>query len=60
MPRKKIDTNLVTYHELETGLCKDKKPHKIWLSYVGDNWPAFCANCNKHVSDVPHHIRDNF
>lgn len=43
----------IPYKQLQTEGCPKGGQHKIWHSYVGDNWPAFCAECGAVSNETP-------
>lgn len=47
---------VIPYAQMEKEFCSKTagKTHKIWHSYVGDHWPAFCSNgCGTVANDPP-------
>jgi hypothetical protein len=43
---ERIDyTKMRTSQELAEGTCTTGKPHRVFIGYTGDMWPAFCVDC---------------
>jgi len=51
----KKQKRIVPYSQMEAEDCPLGGKHNIWISYVGDSWPAFCSNkgCNTVSKDRP-------
>jgi hypothetical protein len=48
-----LDTRPMTHNELTQSLCRDGKPHNIWIGMTDDMKPQFCIVCKAWCNEYP-------